>query len=149
MSNTSNLDVSNTTCQGKAERDSKPLDEKNNVMEKESPSHAPPGAFNSSGDGEIVTDMLNSASEDARISNNTFKSSHVTSGGDYCVDDRALNGTSAAGDRNSYRYPLTHISQEGDLCFVDNNSEDKESGDLLYYGWPDMGNFEDVDKMLR
>ncbi|XP_071715504.1 protein LNK1-like isoform X2 [Rutidosis leptorrhynchoides] len=125
LSNTSNLDVSNTIFQDKAEGDSKPLDKK------ESPSNKPSGAFISSADGEIVTD-INSASDDATMSNNCFKSSQVTSRGDFCVDDHVLNGTPAAGDNNFYRYPQ-HVM----------------AGDLLDYGWPDMGNLEDVDKMLR
>ncbi|KAF5760214.1 putative LNK family protein [Helianthus annuus] len=99
-------------------------------MEKESPSHAPPGVFNASCDGDIVKDMPNLASDDTRMPNNCFKSSYATS---------------ASADNNSYSYTLT---QAGDLCFVDSNCE-KESGDLLYYGWPDIGNFDDVDKMLR
>ncbi|MFS7995998.1 putative LNK family protein [Helianthus anomalus] len=99
-------------------------------MEKESPSHAPPGVFNASCDGDIVKDMPNLASDDTRMPNNCFESSYATS---------------ASADNNSYSYTLT---QAGDLCFVDSNCE-KESGDLLYYGWPDIGNFDDVDKMLR
>ncbi|KAI3789022.1 hypothetical protein L2E82_01806 [Cichorium intybus] len=103
---------------GNSERDTKSLDKKKNMMEKESSSHAPSGVFNPSCDGETVKDKC-------------FKTSYATS---------------AAGDDNSYSYPLTHISQQDDLY----NCEGKESGDLLYYGWPDdIGNFEDVDKMLR
>ncbi|KAI3715804.1 hypothetical protein L6452_22791 [Arctium lappa] len=149
LSNARNLDASISIGQGKAERDSKPLDKKKNIMEKESSSHAPRAIFNASCDGEIVKDMPNLASDDTRMLNNCFKSSYVTSGSEICVDDRVLSGTSAAGDSNSYSYPLTHISQSEDLCFVESNCEDKASSDLLYYGWPDIGNFEDVDKMLR
>ncbi|KAI3815384.1 hypothetical protein L1987_15050 [Smallanthus sonchifolius] len=115
----------------KAEKDSKPLDKKKNMMGKESPSHAPPGVFNASCDGDIVKNMPNLASDDTRMPNNGFKSSYATS---------------AAGDNNPYRHTLT---QAGDFCFIDNNCEEKESGDLLYYSWPDIENFEDVDKMLR
>jgi hypothetical protein len=25
----------------------------------------------------------------------------------------------------------------------------KDSGDFLYYGWPDIGSFEDVDRIFR
>ncbi|XP_076888287.1 protein LNK1-like [Bidens hawaiensis] len=99
-------------------------------MEKESPSNAPSGVFNASCDGDIVKDMPNLASDDTRMQNNCFKNSYATS---------------AADDNNSYSYTLT---QAGNLCFVDNNCE-KESADLSYYNWPDIGNFEDVDKMLR
>ncbi|KAI3774572.1 hypothetical protein L1987_49131 [Smallanthus sonchifolius] len=134
LRNTGNLDDSHTICQEKIEKDSKPLDKKKKIMEKESPSHAPHGVFNDSCDGEIVKDMPNLASDDIRMQDDCFKGSYATS---------------ATGDNNSYSYTLTQLSQAGDLCFVDNNCEDKESGDLLYYGWPDIGNFEDVDKMLR
>ncbi|XP_076920740.1 protein LNK1-like isoform X2 [Bidens hawaiensis] len=103
------------------------------MMEKESPSHASHGVFNGSCDGEIVKDMPNLASDDIRMEDDCFKSSYATS---------------ATGDNNSYSYPLTQVSR-GNLCFADNNCEDKESGELLYYNWSDIGNFEDVDKMLR
>ncbi|KAI3803827.1 hypothetical protein L1987_31989 [Smallanthus sonchifolius] len=134
LRNTGNLDDSHTICQEKTEKDSKPLDKKKKIMEKESPSHAPHGVFNDSCDGEIVKDMPNLASDDIRMQDDCFKGSYATS---------------ATGDNNSYSYTPTQLSQAGDLCFVDNNCEDKDSGDLLYYGWPDIGNFEDVDKMLR
>lgn len=117
LSNFSNLDASNTICQGKSERDTKLLNKKKNMMEKQS----------SSQDVKMVKDT----SDDTRImSEKCFKSSYVTS---------------AACDDNSYNYPLTHISQSEDLY----NCENKESGDLLYYGWPDIGNLDDVDNMLR
>ncbi|CAH1426194.1 unnamed protein product [Lactuca virosa] len=119
LSNFGNLDASTTICQKKSERDTKLLDKKKNMMEKES-------SFNTSCDVEIVKDT----SDDTRMSDKCFKNCYVTS---------------AAGDDNSYSYPLTHISQPEDLY----NCEDKESGDLLYYGWSDIGNFEDVDNMLR
>lgn len=133
MSTTVNLDASHTICQQKEEKDSKPLDKKKKMMEKESPSHASHGVFNGSCDGEIVKDMPNLASDDIRMEDDCFKSSYATS---------------ATGDNNSYSYPLTQASQ-GNLCFADNNCEDKESGELLYYNWSDIVNFEDVDKMLR
>ncbi|KAL8234595.1 hypothetical protein R6Q59_020695 [Mikania micrantha] len=134
LSNTGNLDASHAICQEKAEKDPMQLDKIKKIMEKESPSQAPHGVFNGSCDGEIVKDMPDLASDDIRMLDDCFKSSYATS---------------ATGDNNSYSYPLTQISQAGDLCFVDSNCADKESGDLFYYGWPDIRNFEDVDKMLR
>lgn len=147
-SNTNNPDASDNICQGNAERDSKPFDRKKNMMEKDSRSNAPPGVVDASSDAETVKDMTNLASDDTRISNSYFESSHDTSDGKFSVDDQVLSGTSAAGD-NPYSYPLTHIPEAGDMCFVDNNCQGKASGDLIYYGWPDIGNFEEVDKMLR
>nr|GEW65986.1 protein LNK1 isoform X2 [Tanacetum cinerariifolium] len=43
----------------------------------------------------------------------------------------------------------SHGTSDGVICFVDNNSEGKASGDLMYYRWPDVRNLDDVDKMLR
>lgn len=104
---------------GKSETDTKQLDKKKNMMEKESSlsSQSPPNVFNTSSNSEIVKDKY-------------FKNSYATS---------------ATRDDNSYSYPLTHISQQ-DLY----NCEGKELGEDFYYGWPDdIGNFEDMDKMLR
>nr|GEW67028.1 protein LNK1-like isoform X1 [Tanacetum cinerariifolium] len=64
------------------------------------------------------------------------------------MDNHVLSSTSAVGE-NSYSYPLMHIPEAGVICFVDNNSEGKASGDLMYYRWPDVRNLDDVDKMLR
>ncbi|GKB77322.1 LNK1-like protein isoform X1, partial [Tanacetum coccineum] len=148
LTNTNNPDVSNTICHGNAERDSKLSVKEKNMIEKDSWSHAPLGVVNESCDGEQVNDTPNLASDDTRIINSCFESSHGTSDGKFSMDNHVLSSTSAAGE-NPYSYPLTHIPEAGDICFVDNDSGGKASGDLMYYSWPDIGNLDDVDKMLR
>ncbi|GJS24479.1 F-box domain containing protein, partial [Tanacetum coccineum] len=69
LSDTNNPDVSNTICHENAARDSKISDKENNMMEKDSWSHAPLGVVNESCDGEQVKDTPNLASDDTRISN--------------------------------------------------------------------------------
>ncbi|XP_071741610.1 protein LNK1-like isoform X2 [Rutidosis leptorrhynchoides] len=62
------------------------------------------------------------------------------------------NGVFSATDvgtlQNTSGYPPSHISQSDNLSLFSSDGNGKESNDLLYYGWPDIGNFEDVDTML-
>ncbi|KAL0375980.1 UNVERIFIED_CONTAM: protein LNK1 [Sesamum calycinum] len=52
-------------------------------------------------------------------------------------------------DNNSFSYPLGGINQNScDLDFFE-NAENKDSSEFLCYGWPEIGNFEDVDRMFR
>lgn len=94
------------------------LNKETNMMEKDSW-----GVFSASGDAD------------------TAKESEV------CTEDGLLKDNSVVGDSNSYNYPPSHI-KESDVNLFSNNGDDKESSDLLYYGWPDIGNFDDMDRML-
>ncbi|XP_047337421.1 protein LNK1 [Impatiens glandulifera] len=53
---------------------------------------------------------------------------------------QSSNGGAISSD--TYSYPLAEMSPtENDLSFLDNDHGD--------YGWPEIGNFEDVDRMFR
>ncbi|KAI3702118.1 hypothetical protein L6452_27823 [Arctium lappa] len=148
QSNTGHLYASAGVCQVKEERDPKTLNEKRNMMEQDSWSHRSDNVFAASCDADTAKDMPALQSGDAGISNHCLKSSNITSDSELCTDDGILKDTSAAVDSNLYNYPPSHIQQSGDLNLFSNECDDKESSDLLYYGWPDIGNFEDVDRML-
>lgn len=74
-----------------------------------------------------------------------------------CKEDPILeNGDSIIGERddglvnNFCHFSLSDICPpEGDLEFFGNEHEDEESCTLLDYGWENIGNFEDVDRLLR
>ncbi|XP_057826591.2 uncharacterized protein LOC131038234 isoform X1 [Cryptomeria japonica] len=74
-----------------------------------------------------------------------------------CKEDPMLeNGDSIIEDRddslvsNFCHFSLSDICPpEGDLEFFGNEHEDEESCTLLDYGWENIGNFEDVDRLLR
>lgn len=74
-----------------------------------------------------------------------------------CKEDPILqNGDSVLGDReatimnSSCDFSLTDICPpEADLEFFGSEHEDKNSCSLLEYGWASIGNFEDVDRLLR
>ncbi|GMY39015.1 protein LNK1 [Fagus crenata] len=134
----------------KEERNLPILTKKYTMLEKGSWSQAPDGVFPSSCDSDSLKDV-SIESDDTRMSSHCFKSGKIDSGGsESCVDDPILSDKCAAVDNNLYPYPLSNISQaDDDLSFLDNDREDKQSSDLLYNWWPNIENFEDVDKMFR
>ncbi|XP_074275618.1 protein LNK1 isoform X1 [Silene latifolia] len=68
----------------------------------------------------------------------------------FCADEPVVNDQAFTSDNNLKQYQLTDAScTENDLAFLRNGLEDKGSDDLLFYGWPELENFEDVDNMLR
>lgn len=91
------------------------------------------------------------ACDPSPMSSHGLQNGHIDSvGPEFCAGDAIMVDKHAAEDNNVYCYPLNHISQtDDDLSFFDNEHDDKETSDLLYFGWPDIGNFEDVDRMFR
>ncbi|XP_030473910.1 protein LNK1 [Syzygium oleosum] len=142
---TSNADSgANSVVLGRKETNPETLTKKEKMLEKDAWSHTPDGMFPASCDNLSSKEVRNVASDDSRMSAHCFKGS---ADGVFCADDHVIDERCAAVDNNMYSYSLNHISPtETNLNFF--NHEDKESNDL-YYGWPDIGNFEDVDKMFR
>lgn len=137
-------------AQKKEERDFSTVNIPNNTMLDKGPwSHTPDNMFSASYDNDPIKEVTSLASDNTRSISHCFKSNNIDSLGELCSDDPILCGRCPADVSNCYSYPLTQISQtENDLHLVDNTHED-ESSDLLYYSWSDIGNFEDVDGMLR
>ncbi|KAK4401887.1 protein LNK1 [Sesamum angolense] len=65
------------------------------------------------------------------------------------ANDALLGDKITTVDNNSFSYPLGDITHTGNNLEFFANTEDKDSSDFLYYGWPEIGNFEDVDRMFR
>ncbi|KAG8651661.1 hypothetical protein MANES_06G010600v8 [Manihot esculenta] len=127
------------------------LTKKDRMLDKGSWSHALDGVFPACNSGS-VKEVASIASEETRASNGILKVGNTDSvGSELCSDDPALDEKSAADDTDTYLFPLGQISEtDNDLNFFDNDHEDKDDSNLLYYGWPDdIGNFEDVDRMFR
>ncbi|XP_070037660.1 protein LNK1-like isoform X3 [Nicotiana tomentosiformis] len=79
-----------------------------------------------------------------------FKRKNVDSiDSDFCQNGPILDNKKAAIGENSCSFPLGPISLvDNDLSCFDNNRVDKDTNDLLYYNWSEMGNFEDIDMMF-
>ncbi|KAK4378602.1 hypothetical protein RND71_000464 [Anisodus tanguticus] len=121
------------------------------MPEKDSWGDAPDATYSSTREKAKVEEVSSLPSENTRTSNCCIKSNNIDSiESESCPNGRTLDDKNAAVGENSYSYPLGSISQaDDDLSFLDNNCEDKDSNDLLYYNWPEIENFEDVDRMFR
>ncbi|KAL3515545.1 hypothetical protein ACH5RR_022447 [Cinchona calisaya] len=121
------------------------------MLEKNYWTQTPDSVFPSSCDSNSIKEVSSLASDGTRLSNHCFKSNDTDLlGNEFCTNDSTLIDKSAAVDSNSYNYPLGPMPQtDDDLSFFGNDSNDKDSSDLLYYAWPDIENFEDVDRMFR
>ncbi|KAI3445725.1 hypothetical protein Pfo_002390, partial [Paulownia fortunei] len=50
---------------------------------------------------------------------------------------------------SSHAFKSNNTESTGNTLDFFENTEEKDSSDFLYYGWPEIGNFEDVDRMFR
>uniref|UniRef100_A0A7N0TW15 Protein LNK1 n=1 Tax=Kalanchoe fedtschenkoi TaxID=63787 RepID=A0A7N0TW15_KALFE len=66
----------------------------------------------------------------------------------YTDDPTPTNNFTAADNSIAYSMRDAHQPESG-LSFLYNGHENKETDDPLFYDWPEIGNFEDVDQMLR
>lgn len=136
--------------QGKEENNLLFMSKKDKMLEKGSWSDAQDGVFSASLDSDTAKEVTSEASDGTRMSSQGSKSDTVPKVGEFSEEDHILGNRCVSEDDSVYRYPLNNISQaDNDLSFLDSDREDKENSDLLYYGWPDIGNFEDVDRMFR
>ncbi|XP_026391254.1 protein LNK1-like isoform X1 [Papaver somniferum] len=59
------------------------------------------------------------------------------------------NGAAASVNGSLSQFTLDISAANTDMELLGNDHEEKDNGFLSYYGWPDIGNFEDVDNMFR
>jgi hypothetical protein len=107
------------------------------IPEKGSWSDTPEGVF-SSCDGDSYREAKGQTSDNTGMSEHCFKSSNIDSGGsELCADDTIFEGKYVVEDDSACQYPINDISQDdNELSFLDND------------GWLDIGNLDDVDRML-
>ncbi|KAE8707586.1 Dentin sialophosphoprotein-related, putative isoform 5 [Hibiscus syriacus] len=115
---------------------------RNRMLEKVLWSHSLDGMLSTSGDNESLCPSM---------SNHGLKTGNTDLvGSEFCADDSILSDKCATEDNNISCFPLNHITEaDGNLSFFITHHEDKENSDLLYYGWGDIGSFDDVDRMFR
>ncbi|KAG6383350.1 hypothetical protein SASPL_156900 [Salvia splendens] len=114
------------------------------MSERDSTPGAPGGVFSSSTDPESTKEASSLGSEKATSSTNVHESSNTdTHGNQFCVAGttgfKTNSSTDALGD-------ITHAGNN--LNFFEND-EVKDSSDFFNFGWPEIENFEDVDRIFR
>lgn len=141
--------AANCVSQEKEERDILAVDIANDAMTEDSLSRKSDNMFFGSKSDQIKA-VTSFSSDNAGVSSHCLRSNNTDSLGESCLDYPSLSGNCTAVDSNS-DFPSTRISEtEKDLLhFIDTVHEDKDSSDLLYYNWPHIENFEDVDRMFR
>lgn len=128
------------------------LTKKDMMLDKGPWSDAPDGVLPSSFDNGSAKDITSIACEEITESKHCLASSNTDSVGDeFSAEGNILGEMSVVDNNNTYSFSLGQIpSTDNGLNFFNNDSKDREEGDILYYGWPDdIGNFEDVDRMFR
>lgn len=126
-------------------------EEKEKMLDKSSQARSSSGGFSASLDGDSIGKKSHSTSEEERTFDQCMTSSNMDpTGNALCADDPILEHQAVSVDNNLYQYELNNATHtESDLDFFGNNLDGKESSDLLYYGWTEIENFEDVDRMFR
>ncbi|KAL2937270.1 Protein LNK1 [Bienertia sinuspersici] len=121
------------------------------MLDKSPQSHSSGGGFSASLDGDCNGKNSCSAPGGERSFDLCLKNSNMDpTGNGLCENDPLLEDRSVSLSNNLYQYELNNATHsESDLGFFGNNLGDKESNDLLYYGWTEIENFEDVDRMFR
>ncbi|KAL0412689.1 UNVERIFIED_CONTAM: protein LNK1 [Sesamum radiatum] len=119
---------------------------RNSMLEKDSWPLPKNRTFTSESDSDPV-EASNLTSDNSMPSSRSLKINGA--GLDVCGHDTVLSHKTSVVDNNSFSYPLDGINQNScDLNFFE-NAENKDSSEFLCYGWPEIGNFEDVDRMFR
>ncbi|KAL2617081.1 hypothetical protein AAZV13_08G166800 [Glycine max] len=113
------------------------MTQKERMQEKDSWPHTPEDVFSSCG-SDSSKEAKRLTSDNTGMSDHCFKSSNFDSGGcELCEDDTILGDKCVVENDSACQYPTNHISQaDNELSFLDND------------GWLDIGDFEDVDRML-
>ncbi|KAL3370149.1 hypothetical protein AABB24_007273 [Solanum stoloniferum] len=121
------------------------------MLEKDSGADRLDCVFPSKHDKDSVEEVSSLSSENTRTSNGCSRSNNVDSiSSEVYPNDPTLDDKNAAVMENLHSYPLGPVSQaDDDLGFFDSNHEDKNTTELLYHNWPEMENFEDLDRMFR
>ncbi|KAL0365136.1 UNVERIFIED_CONTAM: protein LNK1 [Sesamum angustifolium] len=137
--------------QGREQQDFSSLSKRRKMMlDKDSWPHGPSDIFHSSSDSDSIKEASSLASENTTSSSHALKRNNADRKGSVVSSNDALLGDKITTvDNNSFSYPLGDITHTGNNLEFFANTEDNDSSDFLYYGWPEIGNFEDVDRMFR
>ncbi|KAL6531681.1 hypothetical protein OROMI_028044 [Orobanche minor] len=120
------------------------------MLEKDSLSRERIVASTSASDCDPMRETSCLASDSSLPSCHDLKSTDADpKGSEICGSDAIFGDKTNIIDDNSFSYQLGEIIHtSSDLDFFE-NAENKGSDDFLYYGWPEIGSFEDIDGMFR
>ncbi|XP_042008038.1 protein LNK1-like isoform X2 [Salvia splendens] len=120
------------------------------MLERDSRPDVPSGVFSSPADADSIKDASSLVSEKTTSSSHVHENSNTdTHGNQFCVDGTVVSVGTTGSLNNSSTDPLGDITHaSSDLSFFEND-EVKDSSDFFNFGWPEIENFEDVDRIFR
>ncbi|KAL6513150.1 hypothetical protein OROGR_020636 [Orobanche gracilis] len=120
------------------------------MLEKDSLSRERKVASTSASDCDPMKETSCLASDSSLPSGHDLKSTDADpKGSEIFGSDAIFSDKTNIIDDNSFNYQLGEIIHtSSDLDFFE-NAENKGSNDFLYYGWPEIGSFEEIDGMFR
>ncbi|XP_073155428.1 protein LNK1-like isoform X2 [Henckelia pumila] len=111
---------------------------------------SPPNvAFPSSSDCSSVKEVSSFPSENSRESGFKTHNTDPNGGENYEKKATIFSDESNAADTYSFSDDLGDITQTSNDIDLFENSKEKDPGYFLYDGWPEIGSFDDVDRMFR
>lgn len=143
--NADSKSASNNVIQRKEESRFCAVKEEKEIMLEKSPRPHSSGAAVSASLGDSNRKTSNSTSDEAMTTECMARTNIDSTASELYGDDPIRGDQTVSVDNNLHRYQPNNASHtENDLGFFD-----QESSDLLFCGWPEIENFEDVDKMFR
>ncbi|KAH6811728.1 dentin sialophosphoprotein-like protein [Perilla frutescens var. frutescens] len=123
---------------------------RNTMLEKDSWSCKPNGPFATGSDNELIKEASSLACDSTMPLPHGLKSSNRDlNSSELLKHDTILNNNANLVDDSTFNFLIGDAKHTGnDLGFFE-NAENKDSSDLLYYGWSEIENFDDIDRMFR
>lgn len=121
---------------------------RNTMLEKDSWSPKPDRAGTSAFYGDPVKEASNVAS-DSTSANGLKSNCRNSNSGEFSGLDTILDDTTSIIYNNSFNYPTGGINHASNDINSFENGENKDSSDLLYCDWPEIENFDDIDRVFR
>lgn len=118
------------------------------ILEKGTWPYSSSNSFSCSSNNNGHIDRASGCANEENMTSNCLDACSMASIGDEMFDgDPVLIDHTAKVDSDSYHYSLTQPVD--DLSFMDSEQVEKANGDFMFYNWPEIESFEDIDKMFR
>lgn len=120
------------------------------MLEKDSWPRKQNGPFTSGSDNELIEEASSLACDSTMLLPHGLKSNNKDlNSSEVLMHDTILNNNASLVDDSAFNFSIGDAKHTGnDLGFFEND-ENKDSSDLLYYGWSEIENFDDIDRMFR
>ncbi|XP_057803056.1 protein LNK1 isoform X2 [Salvia miltiorrhiza] len=120
------------------------------MLEKDSWSSKPSGPFTSGSDNELNKEASSLACDSAIPLPHGLKSKNRDLNiSELRKHDAILNNNTSLVDDSPFSFPIGDVNHTGNDNSFFEHAQNKDSSDLLYCGWSEIENFDDIDRIFR